>query len=172
MERAGSAPSLPSSAGLEPPLGSAPSSSPLGNAGRAPPPVSAGRSWGRVLPYLRRSPSARPHQARPRDARVRPGAAGGEGRRGPAGDSRRWERGGGRSGAGCRGCRGPPVTGGSGCRPGCWRCWGAAGSRRDGGAGGVRVAPRGEECLLETITPHSLRCLCDFCGNRKVSSEG
>lgn len=40
---------------------------------RAPPPVSAGRSWGRVLPYLRRSPSTRPHPARPRDARVRPG---------------------------------------------------------------------------------------------------
>lgn len=46
---------------------------------RAPPPVSAGRSWGRVLPYLRRSPSTRPHPARPRDARVRAGAVGGEG---------------------------------------------------------------------------------------------
>lgn len=121
---------------------------------RAPPPVSAGRSWGRVLPCLRRSPSTRPHPARPRDARVSAGAAGGEGRRGAASNSWPWERGGGRSGA----ARG----GGAGSCP--WRgsrdagpAAGDAGERRGPGGMGVRVARRAEECLLETIIPRPPR---------------
>lgn len=155
-------PSLPSSAGLEPPLGSAPSSSPLGNAGPSP---SSRFRWQELgpcpaLPSLRRSPGTRPHPARPR-TRGEPGARGGggcgpfpapgEGREGTAG-------------------RGRPGAGVSGCRPGRWRCR----SRRDRGAG----APWGEECSLQTIPPAPpprrcrCLCLCDFCGNRKVSCEG
>lgn len=176
-ERVGSAPSLPPSIPpFPPPRGwslpwAAPPAPPRSvTPVRAPPPVSAGRSWGRVLPYLRRSPSTRPHPARPRDARVRPGPAGGEGRRGPAGHSRPWDRGSGRSGAarggGAGGC---PSRGSRDAGPAA----GDAGERRGPGGMGLRVARRGEECLLETIIPHPLLpCLCDFCGNRKVSSEG
>lgn len=130
-------PSLPSSAGLEPPLGSAPSSSPLGNAGPSP---SSRFRWQELGPCPALPPPLPQHSAPSGPAQGRAGETRPRGGRGAAGTcgpfpalgQGKWQE---RGGPG-RGCRGLPVTGVAGCRPGRGRCWGAAGSRRDGAAGG------------------------------------
>lgn len=133
-------PSLPSSAVLEPPLGSAPSSSPLGNAGPSP---SSRFRWQKLGPCPAVPPPLPQHSAPSGPAQGRAGETrprGGEGRRGPAGCSRPLERGGGRSGAArAGGAGGCPGRGSRDAGPAA----GDAGERRGPGGMGLRVARRG-----------------------------
>lgn len=142
--------SLPSFAGLEPPLGSAPSSSPLGSAGSEPllpfPLAGAGSVSCRAPAAPTPLGPIHPGPARPRDARVRPGAAGRGvaescGRFPASGDGR--ERGGG----------GQPAAGG----PAVWRLEAlGSGGVPAGGAGrgwGCGWLVRGKGRVVKTVTP-------------------
>lgn len=143
---------------------------------RVPPPVSAGRSWSRVLPCLCGSPNTRPQPARPaRPGPAQPspaqGRAGETWRRGGSGNLRpreRWQE---------RGGEGQPVPGGTGLRdrrPPSWRLetLGCGGVPVGVGRVGERENRRGEECVVKTVPPSPRHDLYNFCGNRKVTSEG